>query len=55
MIANPANMIRGNTRAGSRVSSAMFTESSNPTKAKKARAVAAVIERTGLSPGEVST
>ena len=38
--ATPMKMARGNVRPGSLVSSAMFTESSKPTKAKKPRAVA---------------
>ncbi len=38
--ATPVKMARGNVRAGSLVSSAMLTESSKPTKAKKPRAVA---------------
>ena len=42
---NPESRILGNVLIGSLVSSAMFTESSNPTIAKKASEVAAVTAR----------
>ena len=40
---SPVNMIRGKIFSGSFVSSAMFTESSKPTMAKKASEVPAVM------------
>ncbi len=46
----PISMIFGKIRTGSLVSSAMFTESSNPTIAKNASAVAAVTALNGDSP-----
>lgn len=47
-------MILGKIRTGSLVSSAMFTESSNPTMAKKARVVAAVMARKTFLSSAVS-
>ena len=49
-------MALGKIRGGSRHSSAMFTESSKPTMAKKASEVAAVMARnTPVSPVLIST
>jgi hypothetical protein len=50
----PRIIIRGKVRTGSLVSSAMFTESSKPTIAKKARAVAAVTARKALLSSPLS-
>ena len=51
--AMPTSIACGKIRTGSLVSSAMFTESSNPTMAKNASETAVVIARNGpnaLSP-----
>nr|BFE72192.1 hypothetical protein GCM10020092_054930 [Actinoplanes digitatis] len=51
MTQRPVSMTLGKIRTGSFVSSAMFTESSKPTIAKNASAVAAVTEKNAVSPG----
>lgn len=50
VIVRPMSMIFGKIRDGSFVSSAMFTESSKPTIAKNASAVAAVTAPNAFSP-----
>lgn len=54
MIDNPVSIIVGKILVGSRVSSAMFTESSNPTMAKNANDVAVVTARKMLLSSGVS-